>query len=482
MAEVKLSNSLTRQKEPLWAPEGRALKMYSCGPTVYGRAHIGNLRAYVFADVLRRVLEYGGYGVRQVMNLTDVDDKTIRNSRAAGASLNEYTAPFIAQFKTDIAALNIQAPATLPRATEYIPQMVAIIETLLEKGVGYKGDDGSVYFSIAKFPPYGRLTNVEGRELQAGASGRVLADEYDKESVADFALWKAWTEQDGEVFWETSLGKGRPGWHIECSAMSMAELTAAFEGERFRPEKFETLDIHTGGVDNMFPHHEDEIAQSEAATGKEFARFFVHNEHLLVDGQKMAKSLGNVYTLDDVEKKGFSPLDFRFLLMQAHYRQKLNFTWDSLKAAREARLGLAEFLAEQAGGSDTLAEALAKRMREVKEEADSELFDDLGTPAALAALLGLRREINRSSVKSPSVAAFYVEYEKVFGLGLDKPSAELLADIPEEVQNLVSERERARVDKDFGLADELRQKIEAAGFTVEDAPSGPKIRSSSRMQ
>lgn len=478
MAEVKLSNSLSHQKEPLVAEAGRVLTMYSCGPTVYGRAHIGNLRAYVFADVLRRGLEYSGHKVRQVMNLTDVDDKTIRNSRQAGVSLNDYTAPFIVSFLADIEALNIQKPAALPRAIEYIPQMVQIIETLLKKGVAYTGDDGSVYFSIAKFPEYGRLTNVGGRELQAGASGRVLADEYDKESVADFALWKAWGEEDGDVFWETSLGKGRPGWHIECSAMSMAELTPAFGAGSFVPEAFETIDIHTGGVDNMFPHHEDEIAQSEAATGKEFARFFVHNEHLLVDGQKMAKSLGNFYTLADITEKGFSPLDYRFLLMQAHYRQKLNFTWDSLKAAREARLSLAEFLAEQAAGTEALTEALAKRLGEVKKEADAALFDDLGTPAALAALLGLKREINKASIKSPQVAAFYTEYEPVFGLGWDKlesKSAET-ADIPASVQNLANKREAARQAKDYALSDALRTQIEAAGYTVEDTSTGPRLK------
>ncbi len=476
MDEIILYNSLGHEKQQ-FVSRGREVRMYSCGPTVYGRAHIGNLRSYVFADVLRRVLQYNGLVVRQVMNLTDVDDKTIRLAKTENKPLSVVTEPFIDQFKTDTAALHIESPTVLPRATDYIPQMVALIKELLRRKVAYQTEDGSSYFSIQRFAHYGRLTGTAARQLQTGASGRVSADEYDKEQVADFALWKAWTPEDGAVFWQTSLGKGRPGWHIECSAMAMAELSEAFVGQQFEPAHFQTLDIHTGGVDNAFPHHEDEIAQSEAVTGKPFSRFFMHGEHLLVDGQKMAKSLGNVYTLDDLAKHGAEALDFRFLLLQAHYRQKLNFTWMALAAAREARLSLAEFVSRQRQGTDDLPEALAYRLTETRREVEAALVDDLGTPMALAALLLFKREVNRTHLANQAVANLFDLFEPVFALGWQTlPEAQAALELPAEIAVLKSERDAVRAAKDWAKADALRLQLEQAGYSVRDEAAGSVVR------
>ncbi|MDI6827410.1 MAG: cysteine--tRNA ligase, partial [Armatimonadota bacterium] len=290
---IRYFNTLTREKNEFHAINDMKVGLYTCGPTVYDFAHIGNWRTYLFEDILRRHLESRGFEVTHVMNITDVDDKTIRGANEKGISLNEYTAPFIAAFYEDRDHLNIKPAHVYPRATEHITEMVALIKKLLEKGIAYKAEDGSIYYDISKFPDYGKLSHFKIEELKAGA--RVSSDEYEKEQVSDFALWKAWDEADGNVYWDTELGRGRPGWHIECSAMSMKYLG-------------ETFDIHTGGVDNIFPHHENEIAQSEAATGKPFVNYWLHSEHLLVENRKMSKSLGNFYTLRDLIARGYDPL------------------------------------------------------------------------------------------------------------------------------------------------------------------------------
>ncbi|MBP6931102.1 MAG: cysteine--tRNA ligase, partial [Candidatus Pacebacteria bacterium] len=292
---LKLKNTLTKTEEVFEPINKDSVSLYTCGPTVYNYPHIGNYRAYIFGDILKRTLSYLGYNVKHIMNITDIDDKTIRDSIAEGKTLAEFTEFYTQEFYKDIEAIHIVRAEKYTKATDYIDEMVKMIETLIEKGFAYKGDDGSVYFDIAKDTEYGKLSHFTLSDLKENAKGRMSADEYDKENAQDFALWKAWDENDGEVFWETSLGKGRPGWHIECSAMSIAEL-----GDH--------IDIHTGGVDNMFPHHENEIAQSECATGHQFVKYWMHNEHLMVDGKKMSKSAGNFYTLRDIEKLGITPM------------------------------------------------------------------------------------------------------------------------------------------------------------------------------
>ena len=331
---MKLFNSLSLKKEE-FAPlnEGR-VRMYTCGPTPYNFVHIGNLRTFVFEDVLRRYLKYKGFKVTQVKNFTDVDDKTIRDSQKAKISLKEFTQKYIDEFFKDCDSLNIEKVEVYPKATEHIPEMVALIDYLLKKGVAYKSQDG-VYFSIDKFKDYGRLAHIDLAGLKAGASGRILKDEYEKENVADFALWKFWDKADGDVKWPAQFGEGRPGWHVECSAMSAKHLTKMFE-RGFHPDKFETIDIHTGGIDLLFPHHQDEVAQTEGCVEKPFSKYWLHAEHLLVDNKKMSKSLGNFYTLRDILAKGYAPLAVRYLLLSSHYRQKMNFTFESLDAATVA--------------------------------------------------------------------------------------------------------------------------------------------------
>ena len=318
---LNIFNTLSRSKEEFEPISENKVGLYTCGPTVYNYPHIGNYRAYIFGDILKRYLTYRGYNVKHIMNITDIDDKTIRDSKAQGKSLKDFTEFYTLEFYKDRDELNITKADNYTKATDFIPEMVKIIEKLLEKGFAYKTEDGSVYFDIHKDPDYGKLSHFKISDLKENAKGRITKDEYDKDSAEDFALWKAWDNSDGEVFWETSLGKGRPGWHIECSAMSMHELG-------------ETFDLHTGGVDNMFPHHENEIAQSECATGKMFSKYFMHNEHLMVDGVKMAKSAGNFYTLRDLIEKGVEPLAFRLWIYGAHYRTKTNFTLDAVNASQ----------------------------------------------------------------------------------------------------------------------------------------------------
>jgi cysteinyl-tRNA synthetase len=469
-------NTLTRRKEPFSPIEPGKVKMYTCGPTVYDFAHIGNFRTYLFEDVLRRWLKLSGYQVIQVMNITDVDDKTIRGAREKKISLKEYTHPYINAFFEDLLALRIEPAEYYPRATETIPEMVKIIQKLLEKGIAYRGEDGSIYYDVSKFPDYGKLAHMEVKELKAGA--RVSHDEYDKEEASDFALWKAWDPEDGDVFWETPLGKGRPGWHIECSAMSMKYLGPHF-------------DIHTGGVDNIFPHHQNEIAQSEAYTGQKFVNYWLHAEHLIVEGRKMSKSLGNFYTVRQILQNGYSPLALRYFYLSSHYRNKLNFTFPALQAAHSAVNRIQDFMRrlKEAHGSPFLK--LHALLEKAKQEFQEGMNDDLNTPKALAALHDLIGEINvafdqntLSFDDANSVAEFFFYVDKLLGLGLEEiyqkaSFSDLAKDehlLPPKTKALVEERERARKEKNFKKADEIRMRLKEQGIEIEDTPSGPRIK------
>lgn len=447
---LTLFNSLSRQNELFVPLIDMTVGMYSCGPTVYNYPHIGNYRAYITSDILKRYLSYRGYTVHHIMNITDIDDKTIRDSQKEGKSLKEFTEFYTEGFFTDRDTLHILPPARYTKATDYIPQMVHMIETLLEKGYAYRTDDGSVYFDIKKDTEYGKLSHFKLSDLKENADGRLAKkDEYEKENASDFALWKAWDESDGEVFWESTLGKGRPGWHIECSAMSIDTL-----GESF--------DIHTGGVDNIFPHHENEIAQSECATGKPFSKYFIHNEHLMVDGAKMSKSAGNFYTLRDLHERGIDPIAFRMWLMTAHYRTKTNFTLETVTGSQTALNRLKETLKGYGTTGGTVIDSY-------KDMFISYMDNDLDTPKALALIWEI--------VKDPTITpedkkATILDFDTVFGLGLNDMQDEI---IPEEIIRLVEEREQARNNKDWGESDTLREQIKELGYEVKDTENGPRV-------
>ncbi len=448
---LELYNTLTRTKEKFFPLNPPKVSLYTCGPTVYNIPHIGNYRAYIFADILRRTLAYNHYEVMHVMNLTDVDDKTIRDSQAAKKSLKEFTELYTNEFFKDRDTLNIIPAVKYTKATDYISQMVALTETLLAKEYAYRGDDGSIYFNIKKDPSYGKLSNITIEKLEDNASGRIKKDEYDKENAQDFALWKMWDEADGDVFWETPLGKGRPGWHIECSAMSMTTLG-------------ETLDIHTGGMDNMFPHHENEIAQSECATGKPFSRFFLHNGLLLVDGKKMSKSLGNFYSLRDLIDKGYDPLAYRLWLLTSHYRTLTNFSLEALKGSETALKRLyREFLAlDSQSTTGHINEAY-------KEKFLAFINDDLDTPRALTVMWDILKD---TAVSDADKKATLLDFDKVLGLKLADQKEEPLS---EEVKTLARRRKEARIKKDFKESDTLRKQIEELGYEVKDTEDGQEI-------
>jgi len=460
---LRFYNTLTRQKEAFRAIEPGKVRMYTCGPTVYDYPHIGNYRAYTFEDLLRRYLKYRGYTVIQVMNLTDVDDKTIRGAQRAGMALREYTAIYKQAFFEDLRTLNIERAEYYPAATEHIPDMVALIKRLLERGYAYRADD-SIYFRIARFPDYGKLSHIDVHDLQSGASGRIDSDEYAKDDVRDFALWKAWTPEDGDVYWDTELGRGRPGWHIECSAMSMKYLGPHF-------------DIHTGGEDNIFPHHENEIAQSEAATGMPFVNYWLHCRHLLVDHQKMSKSLGNFYTLRDLLDKGFKPKGIRYALLSTHYRQPMNFTLDGLRAAENAVQRLLDFMhnLQTASGRGFVVQPL---LQHTQARFEAALDDDLNISGALGAIFEMVREVNRaiaqgqlSTTDAQQVTTLMQRFDTV--LGLLTPEQE---EVDSTVAALVQERQEARKARDFARADALRERIRELGFLVEDTPQGPRLK------
>jgi len=446
---LNIFNSLTRQKEQFEPTNAAIVGLYTCGPTVYNYAHIGNYRAYVFSDMLKRYLKYSGYEVNHVMNITDVDDKTIRESQKENKSLKEFTEFYTEALFKDRDSLNIIPASIYTKATEYIPQMVKIIETLLEKGYAYKTPDGSVYFNIHKDKEYGKLSHFNLNDLKENAEGRLKKDEYEKENAQDFALWKAYDENDGEVFWETSLGKGRPGWHIECSAMSMDKL-----GESF--------DIHTGGVDLMFPHHENEIAQSECSTGKSFVKYWMHNEHLLVDGKKMSKSLGNFYTLRDIMEKGINPLAYRYWLYTGHYRTKINFTMDGVLGSQTALFKLYNIY-------KSLGESIGNVNEEYISKFKEAMDDDLNTSIAISLLWELVKD---TKITNEDKKATLLNFDKVLGFGLDKIQEDI---IPEEIEKLSKEREQSRLDKDWKKSDELRDKIKSLGYEIKDTDIGTEI-------
>lgn len=442
---IKLFNTLTKELEEFSPIEENKVRMYTCGPTVYNYPHIGNYRAYIFADILKRVLTYNGYEVKHIMNLTDVDDKTIRESQKAGKTLKDFTEFYGDEFKKDIASLNIINPDKFTKATDYIDNMVDIIEKLLDKGLAYKSNDGSVYFNIKKFNNYGKLSGIQIENQKENAEGRINTDEYEKDNVQDFALWKAWDEKDGEVFWDTKLGKGRPGWHIECSAMSMANLG-------------EEIDIHTGGVDLIFPHHENEIAQSEGVTGKNFSKYWIHNEHLMVEGKKMAKSLNNFYTLRDIVTKDINPLSFRLLLLSASYRTRMNFTWENLEGSETALKKL--YNTYLAYGDKTGQVDLR-----YKEQFKKCINEDLDTPKAVALLWDL---IKDDSLTAETKKATIIDFDKVLGLGFDK----LKEEIPENIKKKKEELDYARENKNFEKSDKLRKEIENLGYKIKNTPNG----------
>ena len=435
------------------------MRMYTCGPTVYLFAHIGNFRTFIFEDLLRRYLKYKGYQVTQVMNITDIDDKIIRDSQKEGKALKEFTEPYTKAFFEDIDTLGIERVEHYPHATDYIKQMVEIVKKLVDNGLAYEVD-GNYYFKISAFKDYGKLAHLDMEGLKPGA--RVASDEYEKESVSDFALWKAWDEKDGDIFWETDIGKGRPGWHLECSAMSMEIL-----GEHF--------DIHTGGVDNMFPHHENEIAQSEGATGQKFVNYWMHSEYLIVEGKKMSKSLGNYYTLRDILEKGYSGKAVRYALMATHYRQQLNFTFEGLGAAGNSLERYNDFISNlkdySGGESNGTASAIIEK---AKNEFENALDDDLNISAALAAVFDLIREINRlkaenklSAEERNSALETIAKFDTVLNFRTESGGS-----LDEQVEALIEKRNQARASKDFATSDKIRNQLLEMGIILEDTPQG----------
>ncbi|MBQ7188131.1 MAG: cysteine--tRNA ligase [Kiritimatiellae bacterium] len=466
---MQFYNGLSRTKEEFVSLRPGTVGMYTCGPTVYNYAHIGNFRAYTFEDILRRALELDGWKVKQVMNLTDVDDKTIRGSRESGKPLKEYTAPYIQAFFEDLKTLNVQPAAVYPAATDHIPEMQALIQRLFENGLAYVSQDGSVYFSVGKFPSYGKLAHLDRENLRVGS--RVANDEYDKESYGDFALWKAWEECDGDVVWDSPWGKGRPGWHIECSAMSMKYL-----GESF--------DIHTGGIDNLFPHHENEIAQAEGATGKQFVRYWLHCAHLRVNGEKMSKSLGNFFTLRDLLQKGYTGREIRYVLINAHYRQPLNFTFDALAAARTslARVDECVDALTSLAGTEKADDTLPEWAQTAQDAFLSAIRDDLNIPEAFAALFELVRGSNtaiKDGALQPSgaaaVLALFDRLDHVLGV-VRFGRAQQEEEIPAEITALVEARAKARAEKNWAESDRLRDEIAARGYCVRDSKEGQKVK------
>jgi cysteinyl-tRNA synthetase len=469
---LRLFNTLSRAVEdfvPL-EPGGRLVRMYCCGPTVYDYGHIGNFRTFVFSDLVRRYLEFRGYQVTQVMNITDVEDKIIKRVREANSTLREYVSKYEEAFLEDMRTLNTLVPHHLPRATEHIAEMLQIIEALMKRGVAYQAADRSIYFSIEKYRGcgcrYGQLVNLNFEQMRLGE--RVASDEYTKEALADFALWKARVPEDGAVFWPSPWGEGRPGWHIECSAMSMKLLGPSF-------------DLHLGGEDLAFPHHEDEIAQSEGAglqaPGQRFVKYWLHGAHLLVESKKMSKSLGNFFTLRDLLAKGFGGREIRYLLISAHYRETFNFTLEGLEAGRRALGRLDECLGklrEVAGRPDPTAAPEPKHLERFTEVLD----DDLNVAAAWGTVFDWVSDQNRllasgqlSAAAASSALATWARFDQVLGLG-EKGESEA----PPDVLALLEQRQAARKAKDFKQADALRDQLKAKGWVIEDTPKGAKLK------
>ena len=467
---IKLYDTLTKEYKDLKSLDGHQYRFYCCGPTVYGPAHIGNFRTFLVQDVFRRVAELGGLNPFMVRNLTDVDDKTIRGAQKEGMSLIEFTKKWTEKFHKDCEALNMLMPDKEPEATGHIAEQIAMIEKLIERGHAYVAKDGSVYYKVSSFKDYGKLAHLDPENLrtQAQTSGGAanLADEYDRESVADFALWKAHKDDDGENAWDSPWGRGRPGWHIECSAMSIKYLG-------------ETFDLHAGGVDLCFPHHENEIAQAEGASGKPFAMHWFHSAHLQVEGEKMSKSLGNLYTVDDLVEKGHSPMVVRYLLISGHYRHPLNFTMDGLGAAKSALHKLERFamyLLEKAGQTEVdLADYIKAGVDAdwgVFEKGWAVLCDDLNVPGAMGEVFKLAKELEHKELSAEEARKVLESFGKVlYALGLELFTEEVV-DAPEAVKGLARQRWEAKLAKDFANADRLRDEMAELGWKALDHKEG----------
>lgn len=453
---MRLQDTLSRTEKTIAPIDGKTYRFYCCGPTVYGPAHIGNFRTFVLQDVFRRTLETGGTRTLHVRNITDVDDKTIRDSQATGMTLLDFTKGWTEKFHVDCDALACLPPHIEPSAIAHIPQQISMVEMLIQKGNAYASEDGSVYFKISSFPAYGRLSRLDERELDLGKTqnARANADEYEKDSISDFVLWKARREEDGENFWDSPWGQGRPGWHLECSAM-----IAEYLGDSF--------DMHSGGVDLVFPHHENEIAQSQCACGGHFAAHWFHIIHLLVDGGKMSKSLGNMYTLEDLAKKGFTAMEVRYVLIGSHYRKPLNFTLDSLSGAKEALANLAKSaakLAEKMGSETFLPSADFGTFQAAWES----LNDDLNTPAALGGIFtGLREASKLNGAEAAAALAGLNRILKALGITLPEILSETIS-IPAAIHQLAETRWAARSNKDWASSDKLRDELSAEGWAMKD--------------
>jgi|SRR3989338_2672944 len=457
---LRLYNTLTRKKEVFKPIKDKIVNIYSCGPTVYDYAHIGNFRAYICIDILKRYIKYKNFKVKHVMNITDVDDKTIKGANKEGISLSEYTRRYEKAFFEDLEALNIDKADIYPRATEHINEMIDIIKKLSKNKIAYKSEEGSVYYDISKFNGYGKLSHAKITSLKEGA--RVKQDSYEKDEAKDFALWKAYDKEDRDVFWETEIGKGRPGWHIECSAMSMKYL-----GEHF--------DIHAGGIDLVFPHHENEIAQSEGSTKKKFVNYWVHNEHLLVNGQKMSKSLGNFFTLRDLLQKGRNPKAIRYLLLSANYRQQFNFTEEAVKASENAVQRLKDFMIKL-HEKNSIAKQLnffpniARLIENTKNKFEAAMDDDINISAALSYIFDFVKEVNTLIMENKirksdakKIIGLMMDFDKILGILEEKEEK-----LSPEIKNLIDEREKARMKKDFAKADKIRKELRQKGIALED--------------
>ncbi len=443
---MRIYNTLSRSIEEFKPLAPGKVGIYTCGPTVYNFMHIGNLRTFVFSDTLQRAFKFNDFEVKSVQNITDIDDKIIKKAKEEKVPMSEITQKFTKIFLEDVEKLNIEPKTVMPRATEYIDKMIEYIKVLIDKGFAYVEKDGSVYFDISKFPDYGKLSGIDVSSLKTGT--RVLSDEYTKDSVQDFALWKS--EEDPQFSYDSPWGKGRPGWHIECSIMSQDNLG-------------DTFDLHTGGIDLIFPHHENEIAQSEAKTGKKFVNYFVHGAHMLVEGAKMSKSLNNFYTLKDIEEKGFDPLALRYLYLQAHYRQEMNFTWEALEAAQNALNKLRnDFISIEAEGA--INSGFAEKLK-------SAVNDDLNMPVALSVVWDLLK----SDLSKGDKRATLLKFDEVLGLNLKDYKKEKI-EVSSDLKRLLEKREEARKAGDFGKADALRAQIKEKGFLVEDSSDGPTLK------
>jgi len=460
---MRLFDTLTRTERDLRPIDGSTFRFYCCGPTVYGPAHIGNFRTFVLQDVFRRTLETAGIRTLHVRNITDVDDKTIRDSQKAGKTLTEFTQGWTEKFHSDCEALACLPPEIEPGAVEHIPQQIAMIEKLVEKGHAYSSEDGSVYFKISSFPGYGKLSHLDTRELDLGKTQNARAnnaDEYEKDNLSDFVLWKGRRDEDGENFWPSPWGEGRPGWHLECSAMIHEYLG-------------DTFDLHSGGVDLVFPHHENEIAQSQCACGGHFAAHWFHITHLLVDGGKMSKSLGNMYTLEDLAAKGYTAMEVRYVLIGAHYRKQLNFTLESLSGAREALAKLskgAHHLAEKVGDADVRLDSVGFGPF---ENAWNSLQNDLNTPGALGGIFtGLKESASLTGVEAAKALAGLNRILRALGLTLPEAADNASVEIPSDIHTLAEERWAFRSAKDWAKSDELRDELAGLGWLVKDGKEG----------